>query len=60
MCYRFIWERTFLANSEVTIEWEVNEHGDPGTYRIRHFGHAKSFLFGIKSYVGTTNLFEVI
>ncbi|MDK0841601.1 neutral/alkaline non-lysosomal ceramidase C-terminal domain-containing protein, partial [Clostridium perfringens] len=38
---RFIWKKTCLlkGTSEVTLEWDITENVEPGTYRMRHFGH---------------------
>ena len=57
----FEWIRTIVSESEVEVRWFVPEDQEPGTYRITHFGHYKTFLLGnITPYEGTTNEFKVI
>jgi len=57
---KFTWERTYLAASSVTVEWTIPEDVVPGTYRIRHFGYAKSLFGGRAAYEGTSNQFQVV
>lgn len=58
--YRFSWARTYLAASEVTIQWDIPSDTTPGSYRIRHFGYAKSLFGGAAAYEGTSNTFQVV
>ncbi|MFB0565300.1 MAG: neutral/alkaline non-lysosomal ceramidase N-terminal domain-containing protein [Candidatus Aminicenantaceae bacterium] len=56
------WERSGLAQSKITIEWTIPQDEDfkTGEYRIRHFGHWKSFWSKeIISYSGTSRTFRV-
>ncbi|XP_069719947.1 neutral ceramidase isoform X1 [Phaenicophaeus curvirostris] len=36
---RFYWDKGWLGQSTVTIEWHIPEGTEPGLYRIRYFGH---------------------
>lgn len=59
---KFFWHRTntLFGESQATILWDIPNGTQPGIYRIRHFGAAKSLLQQIKPYVGTSNEFQVI
>ena len=57
-----MWKRTnsFLGQSKVIVEWHIPANQAAGTYRIRHFGHYKSFWGGrIKAYSGESKTFRV-
>jgi neutral ceramidase len=56
------WERinTVLGTSEVTIEWEVEEWVEEGTYRMRYYGDAKSIGGTISPFEGVGENFEVL
>ncbi|KAI1875286.1 hypothetical protein JX265_004344 [Neoarthrinium moseri] len=58
----FRWRRTseLLATSEVTITWETEDWAEPGTYRLRYFGDAKSLAGAIAEFEGTSGEFEVV
>lgn len=57
---RYIWQRDGIANSKVTIEWDIPADAAPGQYRLRHSGHWKSGWTGnIHSYAGTSRAFTV-
>lgn len=57
---RYIWERSGIANSKVTIEWDIPAGATPGTYRLRHSGHWKSGWTGdINPYSGVSRSFTV-
>jgi neutral ceramidase len=57
---RYIWARDGIANSKVTIEWDIPSTATPGTYRLVHSGHWKSGWTGaIASYTGTSRSFTV-
>lgn len=57
---RYIWQRSGLASSKVTVEWDIPADATPGQYRIRQAGHWKSFWSGaIRSYRGTSRTFTV-
>ncbi len=56
---RYYWKRSGVANSQITITWDTT-HAEPGTYRIRHFGHWKSGWTGaITPYEGVSRTFTV-
>lgn len=59
--FRFKWKKTclFKGTSEATVEWDVTEDVQPGTYRLRHFGHYKLIIGAILPYSGTSNSFTV-
>jgi neutral ceramidase len=57
---RYIWKRSGIANSKVTVEWTIPANAQPGWYRLRHFGHWKSGWTGaISAYSGTSRNFQV-
>jgi neutral ceramidase len=56
---RYYWKRSGIANSKITITWDTTD-ADPGTYRIRHYGHWKSGWTGaITPYEGISRTFTV-
>lgn len=55
----FKWHRRGIAASEVSVEWHIPADALPGTYRLVHFGHAKSLNGAIKPYQGASGVFEV-
>ncbi|KAJ1326427.1 neutral ceramidase [Microdochium nivale] len=58
----FRWTRTngLLGHSEVAITWETEPWAEPGRYRIRYFGDAKSiFGGGLTAFEGVSREFEV-
>ncbi len=57
---RYHWKRDGVANSKVTIEWDIPTDAPSGTYRIKHYGDWKSGWTGkIKSYTGVSREFTV-
>jgi neutral ceramidase len=57
---RYIWKRDSVANSRITIEWDVPAAAVAGEYRLRHVGYWKSGWTGIISrYEGATKSFIV-
>uniref|UniRef100_A0A8C0E7Z4 Neutral ceramidase n=1 Tax=Balaenoptera musculus TaxID=9771 RepID=A0A8C0E7Z4_BALMU len=36
---RFYWHKGLLGHSNATIQWHIPDTAQPGTYRIRYFGH---------------------
>lgn len=61
----FSWKRTnwLLGYSEVVVSWEtgVGEvRPEPGTYRLRYFGNAKSLLGKITAFSGASDSFELV
>ncbi|KAL2115799.1 hypothetical protein VTJ04DRAFT_10054 [Mycothermus thermophilus] len=58
----FKWRRTseLLATSEVEILWETEDWAEPGVYRIRYFGDAKSLGGEVKEFEGVSLPFTLI
>lgn len=57
---RYIWQRDGIANSKITIEWDIPLATPAGTYRLVHAGHWKSGWTGaISSYTGRSRSFTV-
>lgn len=58
----FQWHRTseLLATSEVTITWDIEEWTEPGIYRLRYYGDAKSIRGVITGFEGVSSEFQVI
>jgi len=57
----YSWKRisTVLGTSEVTIEWQIEPHTEPGMYRIKYYGDAKSLGGSITPFEGTSGVFNV-
>ena len=56
---RFQWRRTFASESEVDIGWTIPPGTPAGSYRIVHFGDARSLIRGVRPYSGQSSVFEV-
>jgi neutral ceramidase len=58
----FRWRRTneLLATSEVTTIWEIEEWAEPGTYRLRYYGDAKSLTGSVTEFEGVSGEFKVV
>lgn len=59
----FRWRRTseLLGTSEVEITWETADPwAEPGRYRIRYFGNAKSLAGEITEFEGVSGTFELL
>jgi neutral ceramidase len=56
------WRRTndFMGNSEVEIVWETEDWAEPGVYRIRYYGDAKSLRGDISAIEGTSSVFTLV
>ena len=56
------WERksTVLGTSEVTIQWEIEEWVENGTYRMRYYGDSKGIGGSITPFEGTGESFQVL
>ncbi|MDR7312769.1 neutral ceramidase [Nocardioides luteus] len=54
------WSRYGVAASKVRITWDVPEDTEPGSYRVRYFGDARSLLGATKSISGTSPAFAVV
>eukprot|EP00930_Biecheleria_cincta_P038919 TRINITY_DN26766_c0_g1_i1.p1 TRINITY_DN26766_c0_g1~~TRINITY_DN26766_c0_g1_i1.p1 ORF type:complete len:720 (-),score=111.98 TRINITY_DN26766_c0_g1_i1:84-2243(-) len=55
----FRWRRRGIAASEVSLEWHIPADVPPGTYRLVHFGHARSLKGAVLPYQGVSRVFEV-
>ncbi|MDP5274290.1 neutral/alkaline ceramidase [Chengkuizengella axinellae] len=58
---KFYWDResTLLGTSSSTIEWEVPEDADSGTYRIVHYGAYQKITGKVFEYTGKSSEFTV-
>jgi len=56
---KFQWARRYIAESLITITWQIAPNTTPGTYRIQHFGNSKSLTGKISPYTGTSSTFTV-
>ncbi|MBC7275420.1 neutral/alkaline ceramidase [Nocardioides sp.] len=54
------WARYGVAASKVTITWDVPDGVEPGSYRIRYFGDARSLLGNVRAISGTSPTFTVV
>lgn len=60
LVYRWKRTSTVLGTSEVTIEWDIEDDTEGGTYRLRYFGDAKSIGGKIEAFEGMGGEFTVI
>ena len=51
-CTIYEWKRDFVANSKITITWNIPADIKPGEYRICHFGDSRDVSGNIKPYTG--------
>ncbi|KAL2020934.1 hypothetical protein VTK56DRAFT_7821 [Thermocarpiscus australiensis] len=58
----FHWRRTseVLGTSEVEIVWETEAWAEPGVYRIRYYGDAKSLGGKIEAFEGLSSAFTLL
>lgn len=58
---RLTWTRTNASTgeSQITVEWEIDNSIEPGTYRIRHTGHYKNKSGQVIQYQGESDEFSV-
>ncbi|CAM1500921.1 Fc.00g100830.m01.CDS01 [Cosmosporella sp. VM-42] len=58
----FGWRRTseILGTSEVEIAWEIEDWAQPGLYRLRYYGDAKSVGGQITAFDGMSSAFLVV
>ncbi|CAL2107206.1 Neutral ceramidase [Tenacibaculum sp. 190524A02b] len=57
---KFIWKRSGIANSKITIQWKIPQQIASGYYRIVHEGHWKNGWTGkINPYSGVSRTFYV-
>ncbi|KAL2159706.1 hypothetical protein VTH06DRAFT_2275 [Thermothelomyces fergusii] len=58
----FRWRRTseILGTSEVEIAWEPEDWAEPGVYRLRYYGDAKSLGGDIEAFEGASSPFTLM
>lgn len=58
----FRWRRrsAIWGTSEAIIEWEIEDWTEPGQYRLRYYGDAKSMGGKITAFEGTSKVFTVM
>ncbi|NXO00071.1 ASAH2 ceramidase, partial [Rhinopomastus cyanomelas] len=60
---RFYWTKGSSGRSNVTIQWHIPRGTEPGTYRIRYFGHYRKKVSLIQAvtipFEGTSTAFEI-
>jgi len=56
---KMFWQRRFIAESLITITWNIAPNTVAGTYRIKTFGSSKSIFGEITPYEGTSASFIV-
>ncbi|XP_030892124.1 neutral ceramidase-like [Leptonychotes weddellii] len=61
---RFYWHKGLLGHSNATIQWYIPDTAQPGSYRIRYFGHNQKQDFlkpvVILPFESTSSTFEVV
>ena len=58
-CTIYEWKRDFIANSKITISWNIPLETKPGEYRICHFGDSRDASGKIKPYTGISGTFKI-
>ena len=58
-CTMYEWKRDFVANSKITITWNIPLKTKQGEYRICHFGDSRDISGKIKSYTGVSSTFKI-
>ena len=58
-CTIYQWERDFIANSKITITWNIPADTKNGEYRICHYGDSKAISGNVSSYHGVSNTFKI-
>jgi len=59
LCTIYEWKRDFIANSKITITWNIPAEIKSGEYRICHFGDSRDVSGKIKSYIGVSSTFKI-
>ncbi|XP_049620627.1 neutral ceramidase-like [Suncus etruscus] len=60
---RFYWRKGLTGHSDAIIQWHISEATQPGTYRIRYFGHSRKqglFKPTFFPFEGSSPNFEVV
>jgi len=58
-CTIYKWNRDFIANSKITILWNIPADTKPGEYRICHHGDYRDISGNIKPYQAVSGTFKV-
>ncbi|MGB5528694.1 MAG: neutral/alkaline ceramidase [Ignavibacteriaceae bacterium] len=58
-CTIYKWNRDFIANSKITILWNIPKDAKPGEYRIVHYADSRDILGSIKPYTGISSTFKI-
>ncbi len=58
-CTIYEWKRDFVANSKITITWNIPADIKAGEYRICHFGDSRDISGNIKPYTGISSTFKI-
>jgi neutral ceramidase len=58
-CTIYEWKRDFIANSKITITWNIPTETKAGEYRICHFGDSRDISDKIKPYTGISSTFKI-
>ncbi|MCW8805608.1 MAG: neutral/alkaline ceramidase [Ignavibacteriaceae bacterium] len=58
-CTIYRWNRDFIANSKITINWNIPADTIQGDYRIVHYGDSKDASGKINPYQGISNTFKI-
>ncbi|MEJ2103660.1 MAG: neutral/alkaline ceramidase [Ignavibacteriaceae bacterium] len=58
-CTIYKWNRDFVANSKITIIWDIPLDTEPGEYRICNYGDSKNIDGKINMYQGASSVFKV-
>jgi neutral ceramidase len=61
-CTKYIWDRPngpLSSESTATVQWEIPSEVAHGTYRVKHYGDAKSLSGRVTAFEGTSWEFEV-
>lgn len=58
-CTIYKWNRDFVANSKITITWNIPLDTKQGEYRICHYGDSKDIDGKVNLYQGSSNIFRV-
>lgn len=58
-CTIYKWKRDFIANSKITITWDIPSDIKHGEYRICHFGDSRDISGRIIPYTGISSTFKI-
>lgn len=58
-CTIYEWKRDFIANSKITITWNIPADIKSGDYRICHYGDFRDISGDINPYTGVSSTFKI-